>query len=97
MPDQDPITELRQFLLTTQQEQLKISRSLLEAQQAHTEAVEASLRLNRSLLLVMAVLLVIVGGLNLYALWPRDMAVRGVIITEEPVPEEASEPAGNQA
>ena len=47
MTDQDPITELRQLLITSQQEQLKISRSLLAAQKAHAEAVEASLRLNR--------------------------------------------------
>ena len=53
MPNQDPITELRQLLLTSQQEQLKISRSLLTTQQAHTEAVEASLRLNRWLMLAM--------------------------------------------
>ena len=56
----NPITELRQLLITSQQEQLKISRSLLEAQQAHTESVEASLRLNRRLMLAMAVLLAII-------------------------------------
>ena len=91
MPDHDPISELRQLLISSHQEQLKISRSLLAAQQAHTEAVEASLRLNRRLLPAMAVLLVIVGGLNLYALWPRDMSVRRVIITEEPAPEQPPE------
>ena len=96
MTDQDPVTELRQLLITSQQEQLKISRSLLAAQQAHTEAVEAALRLNRRLLLAMAVLLVIVGGLNLYALWPGEWSTKRVIIIEEPAPEQVPEPAGNR-
>ena len=34
MDEQDPVTELRQLLLTSQLEQLKISRSLLAAQKA---------------------------------------------------------------
>ena len=73
MTDQDPITELRQLLITSHQQQLNISRSLLAAQKAHAEAVEASLRLNRKLILAMAVLLVIVGGINVYALCPRSL------------------------
>ncbi len=86
MSVQDPITELRQLLLTSQLEQLKVSRSLLAAQQAHAEAVEASLRLNRKLLIFIAVVLAIVGGLNLYALWPHDLGVRRAIILEEEIP-----------
>ena len=96
-PDQDPITELRQLLLTSQLEQLKVSRSLLAAQQAHAEAVQASLSLNRKLLIAIAVLLAVVGSLNLYALWPRDMAVRSVIITEEPAVEKEKVIKGDQA
>ena len=97
MPEPYPITELRLLLITSQQEQLKISRSILVALKAHAEAIEASLRLTRRVTLLMAVLLAIVAGLNLYALWPSDMDVRRVIITEEPMPEEAPEPEGNQA
>ena len=97
MPDQDPITELRQLLITSHQQQLNTTRSLLEAQQAHTEAVEASLRLNRRLLIAMALLLVIVGGLNLYALWPREWSEKRVIIIEEPAPEQEEVVEGDQA
>ncbi len=46
LPMTDPseqITELRQLLVTSQQEQLKISRSLLSAQKAHAEAIEVDL------------------------------------------------------
>ena len=93
----DPITELRQLLLTSQQEQLKISRSLLAAQKAHAEAVEASLRLNRKLILAMAVLMAIVGGLNLYALWPTDISAKRVIIIEEPAAEQEEVIRGDQA
>ena len=64
MTRQDLITELRQLLVTSQQEQLNISRSLLAAQQAHAEAVEASLSFSRRLVIGMAVLLVIVAGLG---------------------------------
>ena len=60
----EQLAELRQLLLTSQREQLKISRFLLAAQQAHTESVEVSLKLNRRLLLAMAVLRVIVGGVR---------------------------------
>ena len=95
MPDQDPITELRQLLITSHQQQLNISRSLLASQKAHTEAVEASLRLNSRMIMVMAVLLVIVAGLNLYALWPRDISAKRVIIIESPAPEEVV--TGDQA
>ena len=99
MDEQDPITELRQLMLTSQLEQLKVSRSLLAAQQAHAEAVEASLRLNRRLLLAIVVLLAIVGGLNLYALWPADISTRKVIILEEEIPtvEQEQEIPGDQA
>ena len=96
---QDPIAELRQLMLTSQLEQLKVSRSLLAAQQAHAEAVQASLSLNRKLLIAVAVLLVIVGGLNLYALWPHDLGVRRAIILEEEIPavEQEQEIPGDQA
>ena len=99
LQQQDPITELRQLMLTSQLEQLKVSRSLLAAQQAHAEATEASLRLNRKLLIAIAVLLAIVGGLNLYALWPRDLDVRRAIIIEEKIPavEQEQEILGDQA
>ena len=40
---------------------------------------------------LMAVLLAIVAGLNLYALWPSDLDVRRVIITEEPLEEPVPE------
>ena len=98
-PDQDPVAELRQLLLTSQLEQLKVFRALLAAQQAHAEAVEASLKLNRKLLIAIAVLLVIVGGLNLYALWPHDLGVRRAIILEEEIPavEQEQEIPGDQA
>ena len=96
---QDPIAELRQLMLTSQLEQLKVSRSLLAAQQAHAEAVQASLSLNRKLLIFIAVLLAIVGGLNLYALWPHDLGVRRAIILEEEIPavEQEQEIPGEQA
>ena len=86
MPEpSEQLTELRQILITSQQEQLKISRSLLAAQQAHAEAVEASLRLNRRVLMMICP----AGGRGrtepLRAV-ATDMAVRSVIITEEPVP-----------
>ena len=48
-------------------------------------------------MMAMAALLVLVGGLNLYALWPRDMAVRSVIITEEPAAEQEKIIHGDQA
>ena len=86
LQQQDPITELRQLMLTSQLEQLKVSRSLLAAQQAHAEAVQASLSLNRKSLIFIAVLLAIVGGLNLYALWLHDLGVRRAIILEEEIP-----------
>ena len=90
---------LHELLITSQQEQLKISRALLEAQKAHAEAVEVSLRLNRKLLWAIAMLLAIVGGLNLYALWPHDLGVRRAIILEEEIPavEQEQEILGDQA
>ena len=59
--------------------------------------MEQSLRLNRKLILVMAVLLAIVGGLNLYALWPTDISAKRVIIIEEPAAEQEEVITGNQA
>ena len=62
---QNPITELRQLFITSHQEQIKISRFLLAAQQPLTEAVEASLRLTRRLMLV--------------HLWPPLLTVRSSV------------------
>ena len=44
-----------------------------------------------------AMLLAIVGGLNLYALWPRDISAKKVIIIEEPAEEQEKVIAGDQA
>lgn len=88
MDEQDPITELCQLLVISGQKQLEVSRELLAAQKAQGEAMEASLRLNRRLLLAMTVLLVIVGGLNLYALWPSAWSEKRVIIIEGPAVED---------
>jgi hypothetical protein len=57
----EQITELPQLLVSTEQQQLNISRSLMAAQSAHAESLEASLKLNRRLVFAMTVLLVIVG------------------------------------
>ena len=42
-------------------------------------------------------LLAIAGGLNLYALWPRDISAKKVIIIEEPAEEQEKVIAGDQA
>ncbi len=95
MPESsEQFSDLRHYLITSQQQPLNISRSLLAAQKVHARAVEASLRLNRRLLVAMAVLLVIVGGLNLYALWPSEWSAKRVIIIEEPVRQEEPPPPG---
>ena len=47
--------------------------------------------------MAMAVLLVIVAGLNLYALWPGEWSEKRVIIIEEPASEQEEVVEGDQA